>query len=119
MNEHGASQSQPREGEASDATTSDPYKNGTTMSGDDAKGIHEKLDALILSVNTLSTKFDAACSDLSELRTEIYGNGHDGLKRELHEHLVRHDERGRIWKILATLGGGTGLAGLLTSIFKS
>jgi hypothetical protein len=92
------------------------------MSDVEVKAIHEKLDALILSVNILGTKFDAACSDLDEVRGEIYGNGKDGLKRELHEHIVREDERNRIFKwvfgSLSTIGGGTGIAGILTAIFK-
>jgi hypothetical protein len=40
------------------------------------------------------------------------------LDRKLHEHLTRHDERGRLWKAATATGVLTSIPALFTAIFK-
>ena len=76
----------------------------------------ELIEEIHDTVLTLKTDFGHACDDLKEVRAEVYGNGKDGLKAKLHEHLVRHDEHGRMWRwgtaALGTLVTALGIAGL-------
>lgn len=69
-----------------------------------------------------------------ELHTALIGNGVEGavprilkciekndekigeLEDKVDEHLTRHDERGKLFKMLAAIGTGTGATGLATAI---
>jgi len=76
----------------------------------------ELIEEIHDAVLTLSRDFDHACDDLKEVRTEVYGNGKTGLKATVAEHLVRHDERGRVWRwgtaALGTLATALGIIGI-------
>lgn len=86
------------------------------MSGDDVKALHDKIDALAITVNTINTKFDGLCTTVGRHDVDLNGNGKTGLKATVAEHLIRHDERGRVWRwgtaALGTLATALGIIGI-------
>lgn len=76
------------------------------MSGDDVKALHDKIDALALTVNTINTKFDGLCATVTRHDTDLNGNGKTGLKAVVADHITREDERNRLWRLFST-GLGT------------
>ena len=77
-----------------------------------------KVGEVNCALEVLTVEVVHACKQVADLCEDMDGDGHPGVKAQLQEHLVRHDERGRLFKLLATVGGGSGIAGLLTAIFK-
>ena len=80
------------------------------------KSDHQLLVEIHAAVVTLQSDRKHDREDLDELRCEIFGNGHDGLKRQVNEHLVRHDEQSKLWKALVTISSGSGLSGLVAGL---
>lgn len=66
----------------------------------------ENLDTIITLLNQT---VENACKELAHLKGEVDGNGKTGLKMDVSNHLVRHDERDNIFKAIAVAGGGGGL----------
>jgi hypothetical protein len=74
----------------------------------------ELIEEIHDTVLTLKVDFGHACDDLKEVRGEVFGNGKDGLKTTLANHITREDERGRLWRWGATtLGAVATILGII------
>lgn len=65
--------------------------------------------------------YKSHCASDLEVREAVFGNGKDGVKAVVADHIAREDERIKWFKWLAGLGTGTGVSGLaaaLAALFK-